>query len=938
MNDSGNIYRDLYILMTTLAVTFTFLIAMSLAWNIHNEHQQALKLAKREALATFNKDQAFRLWVTKQGGVYVPTTVATPPSPYLGHIPERDIVTPSSRHLTLMDSAYIMRQVMAEYYTLHGVKGHLTSLKLLNPGNAPDKWEQQGLENFEHGVQEVVAVTELDGKPVLRLMQPMVTTQGCLKCHGIQGYRVGDVRGGLGITVPLAPYLAFAKKTRSVLGFSHGVIWLLGMTGIGLGFARGRKSIDVLTMSRENVRNNDQRLARLNQLSAVLCRINETIVRTRNPEQLYKEACRIAVETGGFRMAWLGTVDPASLAVQPVAYCGWDEGYLEMISISINPDIPEGRGPTGTALREKRCFINNDTANNPLMAPWRDEALKRDYLSSAAFPLVCGETCAGVMTLYAGETDFFREEETRLLSSLADDISLAMVLMENEAKRHQAEVKVEQQLLFLQKLIDSIPSPIFYKDVTGKYLGCNTAFEAVYGRSKASIIDKTGYDINPRESAEIHDRVDRELFRDQGTRQYEAVLQYADGNLHNVLLHKATFTNLSGDAAGLVGVMMDITELKSLEDQLRQQLKNMTALSDIGMAISSTFDVRVTLKVLLDRLISQLGIDAATVLLLDQDSLYLKCAASLGFKTNSIRNTSVRMGKGHAGQAAFERQILIIPDLNDTLTNSLRDEEFRSYVAVPLVAQGKVMGVLELFHRNTIDPSPDWLGFLELMAAQAAIAVDNATLFHDLQRTNTELTLAYDATLEGWGRTLELRDEDTKGHTERVTGMTVQFARLMGMDEKEIVQLRRGAMLHDIGKIGIPDALLLKPGPLSPEEREIMERHTVYAYELLKPIKFLHASLDIPYCHHEKWDGSGTPRGLKGEAIPQFARIFAVVDVWDALMSDRPYRPAWPLDKVKEYIRERSGTEFDPQVVETFFRYMEDEASEDIWNIREQQD
>ena len=387
-----------------------------------------------------------------------------------------------------------------------------------------------------------------------------------------------------------------------------------------------------------------------------------------------------------------------------------------------------------------------------------------------------------------------------------------------------------------------------------------------------------------------------------------------------------------------ISILRDITDRKMTETVIQQQLKNMTALSDIGMAISSSLDVRLTLKILLDRLISQLGIDAAAILLLDQESLYLKCAASLGFKSHSIRNTSVKMGKGHAGQAAFERRILIIQDLSDTLTNSLKQEGFQSYIGVPLIAQGKVVGVLELFHRNSIDPSPEWLGFIEMMAAQAAIAIDNATMFNDLQRTNTELILAYDATLEGWGGTLELRDEDTKGHTERVTDMTVQFGRLMGLQEKEIVNLRRGAMLHDIGKIGIPDAILLKPGPLDPEEREIMQRHTIYAYELLKPIPFLRPALDIPYCHHEKWDGQGTPRGLKGEGIPLSARIFAVVDVWDALMSDRLYRRAWPLDEVKEYIRARSGTEFDPQVVEIFFRYLEDESCEDIWHIRRKPD
>jgi len=383
-----------------------------------------------------------------------------------------------------------------------------------------------------------------------------------------------------------------------------------------------------------------------------------------------------------------------------------------------------------------------------------------------------------------------------------------------------------------------------------------------------------------------------------------------------------------------ISILRDITERRRSEALIQQQLNTMTAVSDIGMTINSTLDARVTLNLLLERLLSQLKIDAATVLLLEKESHYLKWAASLGFRSGLIRGTRVRMGKGHAGWVAYERQVLIISELSDTLTNSLRDEDFQSYVGVPLIAHGRVVGVLELFHRSPLATSPELLGLLELMAAQAAIAIDNATMFQDLQRSNTELTLAYDATLEGWGRTLEFRDEDTKGHTERVANMAEGFARLIGMGEQDIVHLRRGALLHDIGKIGIPDAILLKPGPLTPEEQKIMQRHTVYAYELLSPIPFLRPALDIPHYHHEKWDGSGMPRGLKGEEIPLAARIFAVVDVWDALISDRPYRTAWPLEKVIAYIRERAGIEFDPQVVERLLQHLEDENCDDAWKIR----
>jgi len=161
-------------------------------------------------------------------------------------------------------------------------------------------------------------------------------------------------------------------------------------------------------------------------------------------------------------------------------------------------------------------------------------------------------------------------------------------------------------------------------------------------------------------------------------------------------------------------------------------------------------------------------------------------------------------------------------------------------------------------------------------------------------------------------------DKETEGHTQRVEKITLRIAKSMGIKNEELVQIRRGALLHDIGKMGIPDHILLKPGPLSDEEWVIMRKHPVYAYELLSPIAFLKPALDIPYCHHEKWDGSGYPRGLKGEQIPLAARIFAIVDVWDALRSDRPYRAAWPEMKTMEYIREQAGTHFDPAIVELF--------------------
>jgi putative nucleotidyltransferase with HDIG domain len=187
-----------------------------------------------------------------------------------------------------------------------------------------------------------------------------------------------------------------------------------------------------------------------------------------------------------------------------------------------------------------------------------------------------------------------------------------------------------------------------------------------------------------------------------------------------------------------------------------------------------------------------------------------------------------------------------------------------------------------------------------------------------VKERTAELTLAYDTTIEGWSHAMDLRDKQTEGHTQRVTKITLRIARKLGIKEDELINIKRGALLHDIGKMGIPDSILLKPGSLTEKEWEIMKRHSIYAYEMLYPIEYLRPALDIPYYHHEKWDGTGYPKGLKGEGIPLAARIFAVVDVWDAVSSDRPYATAWPKEKAIEYIRSLAGTHFDSKVVKVF--------------------
>ena len=398
---------------------------------------------------------------------------------------------------------------------------------------------------------------------------------------------------------------------------------------------------------------------------------------------------------------------------------------------------------------------------------------------------------------------------------------------------------------------------------------------------------------------------------------------HAPYELSNEQIHLITIiTEMAGNA---------IHRMK-LYEQTRNQLQKLSALHQIDLAITSSLNLGNTLQVLLDQVITQLGVDAACVLIHNQNERTFEFATSRGFTTDALRYTRLRFGEGYAGQAALEQRTIHIPDLNTPQTDFLRSpsfaaEGFVTYYAAPLVIRNQVKGVLEVFHRSSLERDREWQDFLEALASQAAIAIENASLFNDLQRSNIELNLAYDSTLEGWSRALDLHDKETENHTQRVTQATLRLARAMSVDEADLVQIRRGALLHDIGKLGIPDNILLKPGPLTEEERKIIQKHPVLAFEMLAPIAYLRPALDIPYCHHEKWDGSGYPRGLKGEQIPLAARIFAIVDVWDALLSDRPYKKSWPKEKVCTYLQEQSGHHFEPRVVEAFIALLDEEEN-----------
>jgi HD-GYP domain-containing protein (c-di-GMP phosphodiesterase class II) len=233
------------------------------------------------------------------------------------------------------------------------------------------------------------------------------------------------------------------------------------------------------------------------------------------------------------------------------------------------------------------------------------------------------------------------------------------------------------------------------------------------------------------------------------------------------------------------------------------------------------------------------------------------------------------------------------------------------------------VGVLEFFQRESFNPNGEWSRVMTEIAERGGNAVSSAMALRQAQWAHNQVLSAYDALVDGWALALELRDFEPKGHTKRVTEMTMEFAHIMGVNAADLIHVRRGAMLHDVGKMGIPDSVLLKTESLTDEEWKIMRLHPVIANEQLSCIELLRPALVIPYSHHEKWDGTGYPCGLAGEQIPFVARLFALADVWDSLRSDRPYRKGWPPDRVRQHIREQGGKHFDPKLADIFVKLLE---------------
>jgi PAS domain S-box-containing protein len=513
---------------------------------------------------------------------------------------------------------------------------------------------------------------------------------------------------------------------------------------------------------------------------------------------------------------------------------------------------------------------------------------------------------------------------------VATAVWLYVLVRREQHLRFRMEETEREAAEMLGAFIGSAPIAIVGLDRAERVVLWNPASERLFGWPAEEVMGRE-IPFVPAERDEEGRRLRDLSLRGERLEGVELVRQRRDGSNIDVAVWTAPLHGKRGEISGTVVAISDISGMRAAQAEIQRQFERLASLRAIDQAITGSLDLSITLNVVLEQTVDRLGVDAAAVLLLDPHSQILEFAAGRGFQMEDVSRFQIRVGDGVAGTAALERRTMKIASIEETRMHGSRrawllEERFVSHYATPLLIKGQVRGVLEVFQRAPLHPDRDWIEFLEILAGQTAIAVENTTLFEELQRSNAQLTIAYDATLEGWSGALDLRDEETEGHARRVTEACVRLARALGISGEDLNHLRRGALLHDIGKMGIPDSILRKPGPLTDEEWKIMRRHPSYAYELLAPITFLHPALDIPYCHHERWDGSGYPRGLKGEEIPIAARIFAIVDVWDALLSDRPYRPRMKPEQVLDYIEAGAGTQFDPDIVRVFLRLERESA------------
>ena len=488
------------------------------------------------------------------------------------------------------------------------------------------------------------------------------------------------------------------------------------------------------------------------------------------------------------------------------------------------------------------------------------------------------------------------------------DISAAQSALAESESRYRSIFEDNSSVMLL---IDS---------KTGEIVDANAAACRYYGYSKDELLSTKIFEINelPREKVLL----EMEQARLERKRQFFFPHRLASGEIRHVEVYSGPIW--------VKGRQLLYSTIHDINDRVERE-KEQAAILETAAALRVAENRETMIPIILDQVVKLVEAKVAGFFEpvgASQEGVRLELGRGI-WEPYSGRvlpciNSRLYSAVQHGESVRIDD---LASEIDRDISTCMFLEGINALVIKPLIANQEHIGTLFIGRENAFSGLEERL--IVAIADMAANAIRRDSLFQDLQASTIELSRAYDVTLAGWAKALELRDKETEGHSQRVTEVTLQLARKMGFSDEELIHVRRGALLHDIGKMGIPDGILHKPGPLTEEEWAIMRLHPVYAYDLLKEVDFLAPALDIPYAHHEKWDGSGYPRGLKGEKIPLAARIFAIVDVWDALLSDRPYRIAWTEESTRAYLLEQAGIHFDPTVVQHFLEWLEEEKEQE---------
>ncbi len=812
-----------------------------------------------------------------------------------------------------------------------------TAIVFISEGNFIRVAAEKGEDSSILFVGQSIPLEDSIEEYVLELRAPLILAdaQADTRFHQLSATQI--IRGWMGVPLivheKMIGYLSMGSDQPNAFNELHAEIALAIGNQAATAIENARLFQDAVRYA--------QRWAALHAVSQELARVGEDL------EQVYATIHHVVAKLLPIEVFTITLIDDKRSEISAVYL--YDRGERSPVM-----KIPFGKGFSSQVIESGVSIkIDDDWKSPPAdVVMFGASDMARSIL---AVPLRVTDKIIGAMSVQSYQPNIYSSEDQLLLELLATQAAIAIentrLFEEIRQRAYEFEtlyettrdISLQQDSGSLLEIIVKRAANLLHSPIGGFYL-----YDAEHKEVELSFTTGvqlySGMRLEPGEGAAGHVVLTHEPILIDDYQSWEGHSTKYEGMLFRAVLavpilyggeligvlevneygdSKREYTQNDANLLSLFAAhAAGIVHNARLLDQLKERVEQFSTLHSIDLVIGSTTDLRVSLQVVLESIMRLLKIDAAGVLLYNHTTLNLEYADSVGFHSDVTRSV-VRLGEGLAGHVALTRQMLDIPKLATVeLPPPFRDmvdrEGFISYRCLPLIAKGEVKGVLELYHRSALPSDPEWNDLLNLLTSQAAIAMDNAILFSNLEYVNAELELAYDATIEGWSQALELRDQETSGHTRRMLDITIALAHKMGIRDSELPSIRRGVLLHDIGKMGVPDQILLKPGPLNEEEWKIMHQHPLHAYNLLSKITYLRSALDIPYYHHEKWDGSGYPRGLKGEQIPISARIFAVVDVYDALSFDRSYRSAWPKEKVIAYIKEQSGIYFDPRVVETF--------------------